>query len=47
MYKNFIVLCENVDVVEKIEPILIKNFAATKQIVTIKNYDRTPSVITE
>ena len=47
LYKNFIVLCENVDVVEKLEPILIKNFAATKQIVTIKNYDRTPSVITE
>ena len=47
LYKNFIVLCEDVDVVEKIEPILIKNFAATKQIVTIKNYDRTPSVITE
>ena len=47
LYKNFIVLCEDVNVVEKIEHILIKNFAATKQIVTIKNYDRTPSVITE
>ena len=47
MYENFIVLCEDVDVVEKIEPILIKNFASAKQIVTIKNYDRTPSVITE
>ena len=47
LYKNFIVLCENVDIIEKIEPILVKNFAATKQIVTIKSYDRTPSVITE
>ena len=40
-------MCENIDVVDKIEPILIRNFSTTKQIITIKSYDRTPSIIAE
>ena len=40
-------MCENIDVVDKIEPILIKKNFTSKQIITIKSYDRTPSIIAE
>ena len=46
-YKSFIVLCEDLNDLNLMEPILNKYFAAIKKIITIRSYDHTPSIIAE